>query len=105
MSVITNWVNGMGMSVWSLGFILAVVVTVVVVLLLLGIIVQARRILRLAKTASSVVSDIDLNTRSVWALRDTNAVAGKILEGAKAIEGNAGAIVDAVTASHRKTAA
>jgi hypothetical protein len=105
MSVITNWINGMGTSVWSLGFILAVVVTVVVVLLLLGIIVQARRILRLAKAASSVVSDIDLNTRSVWALRDTNAVAGKILEGAKAIEGNAGAIVDAVTASHRKTAA
>ena len=96
MSVITNWVNEIGMSVWSLGFILALVVTVVVVLLLLGIIMQARRILRLATPASS---------RSVWALRDTNAVAGQILEGAKAIEGNAGAIVGAVADSHRKTAA
>lgn len=105
MSVITNWVNEIGMSVWSLGFILALVVTVVVVLLLLGIIMQARRILRLATTASSVVSAIDLNTRSVWALRDTNAVAGQILEGAKAIEGNAGVIVGAVADSHRKTAA
>lgn len=105
MSAITTWVNGIGLSAWSLGFILALVVTVVVVLLLLGIIMQARRILRLAKTASAVVSDIDLNTRSVWALRDTNAVAGQILEGAKAIDGNAGAIVGAVAASHRKTAA
>ena len=105
MSAITTWVNGFGMSVWSFGFILALVVTVVVVLLLLGIIMQARRILRLANTASSVVADIDLNTRSVWALRDTNAVAGQILEGAKAIEGNAAAIVGAVAASHRKTAA
>lgn len=105
MSAITTWVNGIGLSVWSLGFILALVVTVVVVLLLLGIIMQAQRILRLAKTASAVVSDIDLNTRSVWALRDTNAVAGQILEGAKAIEGNAGAIVGAVAASHHKTAA
>ena len=105
MSHVTSWLNSLGLSVWSVGFILAVVVTVVVVALLLGIILQARRILALAKTASAVVAAIDTNTRSVWALRDTNIVAGQILDGAKAIEGNAGAIVGAVVASHRRTAA
>jgi hypothetical protein len=106
MSSVANWINAaFGMSAWSFGFLLATVLTVVVVALLLGIIQQARRILGLAKTASTVVAEIDTNTRSVWALRDTNAVAGQILEGAKAIEGNAGGIVGAVAASHQKTAA
>lgn len=106
MSSVSNWINAtFGMSAWSFGFLLALVVTVVVVALLLGIIMQARRILRLAGTASAVVAEIDTNTRSVWALRDTNAVAGQILGGAQAIEANAGAIVEAVAACHRKTAA
>jgi len=44
-----------------------------------------------------------MNTRSIWALRDTNAVAGKLLEGARAIEGNCASIVDAVGRTHRGT--
>jgi len=88
------------MSLWTLGFLLGAVVVVVVAVLLLGIIHQARRIQTLAKAASGLVGEIDLNTRSVWALRDTNAVAAEILDGATAIEANANAIVDAVSHTH-----
>ena len=77
--------------------IAAVVVVVIVAVLLIGILYQALRIKRLALAASGIVADIDANTRSVWALRQTNQVAEQILEGAKAIEGNAGAIVNAVS--------
>lgn len=106
MSTVANWVNAIfGMSAWTLGYLLALVVVLAVVVLLGGIIMQARRILSLARTASTVVDQIDTNTRSVWALTATNAVAGQILEGAKAIEGNAGAIVGAVAASHGRSAA
>ena len=94
------------MSYWTLGFIAGGAVVVVVALLLIGIIYQATRILRLAKTASAVVGQIDTQTGSVWALRDTNVVAEQLLEGARAIDANASAIVGAVSASHdtRKSA-
>ncbi len=85
------------MTYWTMGFLVALVVVVIVAVLLIGILYQALRIKRLALAASEIVADIDANTRSVWALRETNQVAGKILEGAKAIEGNAGAIVKAVS--------
>ena len=94
------------MSLWSLGFIAGGAIVVVVALLLIGIIYQATRILRLARTAAAVVGQIDTQTRSVWALRDTNVVAEQILEGARAIDANAAAIVGAVSVSHdnRKSA-
>jgi len=88
------------MSLWTLGFVLGAVVVVIVAVLLLGIIQQARRIQALANAAAGLVGEIDLNTRSVWALRDTNAVAAEILDGATAIEANAVAIVDAVSHTH-----
>ena len=85
------------MTFWTAGFLISIVVVLVVATLLIGILLQARRILKLAKTASSVVADIDQNTRSVWALRDTNTVAGQILDGAQAIDENAAAIVAALS--------
>ena len=85
------------MTYWTAGFLVGIVVVLIVATLLIGILWQARRILKLAKTASSVVAEIDANTRSVWALRDTNAVAGQILDGAEAIDENAAAIVAAVS--------
>ena len=85
------------MTYWTAGFLIGIVVVLVVAVLLLGILWQARRILKLAKTATAVVAEIDENTRSVWALRDTNTVAGKILDGAQAIDDNAAAIVAAVS--------
>jgi hypothetical protein len=88
------------MSYWLIGFIAGGVVVVVVAVLLIGIILQASRILKLARTAAEVVGQIDVNTRSVWALRDTNAVAEQILVGARAIDGNASAIVNALSVPH-----
>ncbi|MGI9490785.1 MAG: hypothetical protein ACR2RF_33785 [Geminicoccaceae bacterium] len=91
------------MTYWTLGFLVGLVVVLVVATLLIGILYQARRIRRLALAASDIVGDIDTNTRSIWALRDTNAVAGQLLEGARAIEGNCASIVDAVGRTHRGT--
>ncbi len=88
------------MSFWLVGFIAGLLVVLVVALLLIGILVEAIRIRRLARSASSLVLDIDENTRGVWALRNTHAVAGALLESAKAIDANAGAIVSAVTGVH-----
>jgi len=88
------------MSYWMLGFIAGGAVVVVVALLLIGIIYQALRILRTARVAADVVGQIDANTRSVWALRDTNKVAVQIVEGAQAIDSNAATIVRALSGAH-----
>ena len=89
------------MTLWMAGFLAGLVVVLVVAVLLIGILYQAHRILKLAKTASAVVAEIDENIRSVWALSDTNEVAEQILGGAQAIDQNAAAIVAAV--SHEST--
>lgn len=83
------------MSLWLLGFVAGAIVVLLVAALLFGILQQARRILKLARTASAVVAEIDANTRSVWALAETNRVAGEILDGARAIDDNAAAIARA----------
>lgn len=82
---------------WTLGFVAAGIVVAVVAVLLLGILMQARRILKLAGAAGGLVGEIDANTRSIWALRTTNLVAGQILDGAQAIDRNAGAVAAALT--------
>jgi hypothetical protein len=94
------------MSLWLIGFVTGLLVVVVVALLLIGILVEAMRIRKLARRASDLVLDIDQNTRGVWALRDTHATAESLLQGARAIDGNAAAIVEAVSgAGGTKTAA
>lgn len=85
------------MTLWAWGFLVGLAVVLVVALLLIGILIQARRIHRLAQTASTVVAEIDENTRSVWSLTATNNVAKGLLEGATAIDENAAAIVSAVS--------
>jgi hypothetical protein len=84
------------MTLWAIGYLLGVTVVLVVALLLIGILLQARRIHRLATAASAIVADIDSNTRSVWMLAATNDVAKSLLGGAEAVEQNAMAIVNAV---------
>ena len=88
------------MSLWALGFLAGGIVVLVVAILLIGIIWQAKRILRLANAAALAVGEIDVNTRSIWALRDTNSVATGILEAGRAIDTNAAAIVNAVAGTH-----
>lgn len=85
------------MSLWAIGFGVAGLVVVVVAVLLIGILLQARRILRLAGAASALVDEIEHNTRSAWALQATNAVGGQILDGARAIDENAAAVLAALT--------
>lgn len=93
------------MSLWLIGFIAALIVVLLVATLLLGILVEARRIRALALAASDLVQEIDANTRIVWALSDTNAVAGALLGGAAAIDANAAAIVGAVSGAHGEQSA
>ncbi len=93
------------MSLWLIGFIAALVVVLLVAALLTGILVEARRIRALALAASGLVQEIDVNTRIVWALRDTNAVAGALLGGAAAIDANAAAILGAVSGAHDEQSA
>lgn len=93
------------MSLWLIGFLAGLAVVLVVALLLIGILFEAMRIRALARKASELVLEIDQNTRSVWALRNTHAVAGALLEGASAIDGNAAAIVGAVSGEHRAKSA
>jgi HAMP domain-containing protein len=84
------------MIYWVVGFVVAAVVVVIVAALLLGIIWQCQRIIRLARTAHEVVQQIDSNTRCIWSLGETGAVAGRLLGVATSIERNAGSIVRAV---------
>ena len=93
------------MSLWLIGFIAALVVVLFVATLLIGILVEARRIRALALAASELVEKIDANTRIVWALRDTNVVAGALLGGAAVIDANAAAIVGAVSGAHDEQSA
>jgi len=93
------------MSLWLIGFMAALVVVLLVAGLLIGILVEARRIRALAIAASGLVEEIDANTRIVWALRDTNAVAGALLGGAAAIDANAAAIVAAVSRPQKEQSA
>ena len=85
------------MTLWAWGFLVGLIVVLVVALLLMGILLQARRIHGLAKTAAVVVAEVDENTRSIWSLATTNEVAKGLLDGAKAIDSNAAAIVSAVS--------
>lgn len=82
---------------WITGFAAAALVVVIVAALLIGILYQARRIRRLAGTAVDVVGEIEANTRAVWALGATNATASELLEQARGIDENTGAISEALT--------
>ncbi|MEO7392725.1 MAG: hypothetical protein ABIU58_11155 [Ramlibacter sp.] len=90
---------------WSIWLTIAGVIVVAAAALLITIIVLARRIGALAATALAVVQQIEQNTKPIWQLNATNQVAGQLLGGARAIEGNAGAIVQALTEADRRRAA
>ena len=85
------------MPLWEVGFLAGFVVVLVVALLLALILVEAMRIRNLARAAAGLVDEIDRNTRGIWALTQTNAVAGALLQGARAIDDNAAAIVMAMS--------
>ncbi len=80
------------------------VIVVAATALLITIIVLARRIAALAAIALEVVGQIEQNTKPIWQLNATNKVAKDLLDGARAIEGNAAAIAGALDADRRDVA-
>ena len=90
---------------WYLWLAVAGVVVVAAAALLIAILLLARRIASLAQTALGVVAEIEQNTKPIWQLNATNKIAKDLLVGAKAIEGNAGAVVGALTEADRRRVA
>ncbi len=90
---------------WFFWLAVAGVIVVAAAALLITIVLLARRIAALAATALEVVEAIEQNTKPIWQLNATNHVAKDLLAGAQAIEGNATAIVGALTAGERRRAA
>lgn len=83
-------------SNWYLSLGIAVVIILAAAVLLLLVWNAARRILRLASAALSLVVQIKENTNSIWELQQTNEVASDILGGAKDIETHAGMVAEAL---------
>lgn len=83
-------------NAWFLYLGVATVVVVIAAALLLAIIYYARSIEKGATAALGMVEEIRDNTKVIWALQDTNAVAKQLRDGAGAILGNAGSIVEAL---------
>lgn len=90
---------------WYLWLAVGSVIVVAAAALLITIVVLARQIAALAATGLEVVEQIERNTKPIWQLNATNRVARQLLDGAQAIEGNAGAIVGALAAAERRRAA
>lgn len=86
---------------WFLWLGIGGVLVIAAAALLITIIVLAHRIGKLAGTALAVAGDIEQNTKPIWQLSATNGVAAQLLEGARAIRGNAEGIAAALT--HRNT--
>ena len=77
-------------------------VVLIAATLLILIWVAARRILNLATAALGIVTTIKENTMSIWGLQDTNHTAIDILREADRIEGNAGAVAQAMVVTEPK---
>ena len=90
---------------WFIWLAVAGVIVVAAAALLIAIIVLARQLGALAATGLAVVEQIEQNTKPIWQLNATNHVAGELLGGARAIEGNAVAIAQALVAGDQRRAA
>ena len=81
---------------WSTGVGIAAAIVVAVAALLLAIIGTARGILANAGRALAVANQIVANTRPIWEIERTNAVAAQLLDGAEAISAHATEVADAL---------
>lgn len=79
-----------------IGLALAGAVVVIAAVLLILILVAAKRILKLAQAALSIVIKIKQNTLSIWELQNTNHTAIGISNEADTILSNAGAVAHAL---------
>ena len=78
-----------------IGLAIAGAIVVVAALLLILIWMAARRILKLATAALTLVIKIKENTMSIWGLLETNHKAVNILTEAETIENSAGLVAEA----------
>ncbi|GAC1588202.1 MAG: hypothetical protein NVS3B8_02130 [Chitinophagaceae bacterium] len=78
-----------------IGLAIAGTIVVVAALLLILIWMAARRILKLASAALTLVIKIKENTMSIWGLLETNHKAVNILSEAETIENSAGLVAEA----------
>lgn len=85
-------------SYWYIGWGIAAGVVAAVAALLLAIIGTAQLILRNAQRALAVANEIVANTRPIWDLEQTNAVATQLLQEAEAIERDATEVADSLEA-------
>lgn len=86
---------------WQQILLILGLVVVIAAALLIAIWWAARRILGLALEALQQVQRIQSNTRQIWALKNTNAVAGEILSTAAEIEQNGNAIAQTLGAGDK----
>lgn len=82
---------------WYIWLAIGTGIVVAAAVLLITIIALAHRIDELAKTAIDVLLEIETNTKSIWELNNSKKVAGELLDGATAIEDNAGKVLSALS--------
>jgi hypothetical protein len=81
---------------WLIGLIIVAAIIVIAAVLLIMVWLAAKRILRLATAALSIVKNIRSNTQCIWELETTNTVASNIQNEAKAIESHAVLVAEAL---------
>jgi hypothetical protein len=84
-----------------IGVAIAGAIVVIAAILLIMIWMAARRILKLATAALSLVIKIKENTMSIWGLLETNHKAVNILSEAETIENSAGLVAEAFHETER----
>jgi hypothetical protein len=83
-------------TVWAICLAVAVVVILIAAALLIAILLVARSIATHGLQALAAVEAIAADTKVIWALADTNEVAGEILATVESIEAHGGRIAGAL---------
>lgn len=81
---------------WLIGLAIVAAIVVIAAILLILIWVAAKRILRLAGAALTIVKQIQFNTDSIWELQKTNNVAFGIDAETTAIKEHATLVAEAL---------
>jgi len=82
--------------IWAIWLAIAVVVILIAAVLLIAILLVARRLVAHGLQALAAADAIAKDTRVIWALADTNAVAAEILSTTESIEAHGGRIAAAL---------
>jgi hypothetical protein len=84
-------------TAFAIGLGVAAVIIAVAAGLLIGVLLTARSVLGHATEALTAAERIADDVQIIWALDDTNRIAGEILMGAESIEAHGAQIVEAVS--------